>query len=448
MRVDKGTAYISEVLNKNGHQCYIVGGYVRDHIMGITDDKESDIDLVTDAKPENIIHLFKKTIPTGLKHGTVTVLTHDGSYEVTTFRQDGEYLDSRHPEEVKFVTDIKDDLIRRDFTINAMAYDIQTGTLLDLYGGQKDISNRLIRAVGDPNTRFREDALRIIRGIRFASTLNFNIEPKTLKSMSDNCHLLNNISKERIYTELKKILMSPVPSIGLNLMLYTGVLKVILPELLPMAGFNQFSSFHDKDVWFHTMQVVDNTRPELHLRLAALFHDAGKPHSFTMDENGKGHFYGHELISSMMAEEILTIFKSDNETKALVKTIIDKHMVSLEMKKPIKIKRLITDFGKDKVNLFFEFKKADLGGKPGDPSDNEKFNTLLDKVTTIIQNNEPLEIKDLNINGNDLLSIGFENGPRIGTTLNQLLIEVLNNPALNNKDELIKIALRLKDNIK
>ena len=447
MQVDKGSSYISEILNKNGYQCYIVGGYVRDQIMGITNDKNSDIDLVTDAKPENVIHLFKRTVPTGLKHGTVTVLTHDRAYEVTTFRQDGEYIDSRHPEEVKFVTDIKDDLIRRDFTVNAMAYNIQTDTVLDLYGGQKDIANRLIRAVGNPDTRFKEDALRIIRGIRFASTLNFNIEPETFKSMSDNSHLLNKISKERIYTELKKILMSPVPSIGLNLLLYSGVLKVILPELLPMAGFKQFSSFHDKDVWFHTMQVVDNTRPELSLRIAALFHDSGKPQSFSMDEKGKGHFYGHELISSKTADSVLTRLKADNETKALVKTIIDKHMVSLDMKKQIKIKRLITDFGKDKIDFFFEFKKADLGGKPGDPVDNEKFNILQNKVNSIIVNNEPLEIKDLKINGNDLLSLGYDNGPKIGIALNEMLQEVLNNPALNDEDELIKIALRLKENI-
>ena len=444
MILDKGSTFITRTLHDNGFQGFIVGGSVRDYLMGKPSEQISDYDIITDATPEAVMKLFPRTIPTGLKHGTVTVLAEDETYEVTTFRTEGEYKDCRHPEEVAFVSDIREDLLRRDFTINAMAYDPSTGEIIDRFDGRSDLAKKLIKAVGDPDLRFKEDALRIIRGIRFAARFGFNIDPATLQSMAANAQLLENISKERIYAEFKKIALSPVPSLGMNLLLYTGALRVIMPELLPMAGFNQFSTYHDKDVWFHTMQVMDHIRGYLPLRLAALFHDTGKPFTHTMDEQGNGHFYGHEEVSAAIAETVLTRLKIDKATREMVTLIIGRHMVPLDIKKQAKIKKLITEYGKEHIHLFFEFKKADYGGKPENLEADQKFIALQDTVHAIIERNEPLEVRDLAINGTDLLNLGFAPGKSIGETLRLLLNEVILNPDLNNREDLIRAALRLK----
>lgn len=443
IQLDKGSLNIIKKLQENGYEAYLVGGSVRNALLN---GNTTDFDITTSATPEDIMTLFPHTVPTGIEHGTVTILEEHIPYEVTTYRLDGEYFDSRHPISVQFVRDLAEDLKRRDFTINAMAYDPISGILVDHFGGKDDLSLRMIRAVGNPLERLTEDALRIIRGIRFAAQLNFNIESETLKAMSDLSRLLVHISSERIYSELSRILLTEKPSVGIELMLYTGALEVIMPELLPMAGFKQFSPYHDKDVFFHTMQVLDNTRPYLPLRLAALLHDSGKPHTFSMGEDGIGHFYGHEEASVRIAEGILTRLKADNKTRETTLLLIQKHMVSLDMKRPVKIKRLIRDFGPDDVNLLFEFKEADHSGKTGGDQADVKLAKLKDRVKEIIDNKEPLELRDLVLSGNDLLALGFPRGRIIGDILDELLFEVLANPDLNRMDYLSARALELKEN--
>lgn len=442
IQLDKGSLNIIKKLQENGYEAYLVGGSVRNALL---DGKTTDFDITTSATPAVIMSLFPHTVPTGIQHGTVTIIQDHIPYEVTTYRADGDYVDSRHPVSVEFVRELGEDLKRRDFTINAMAYDPFSGSLVDPFGGKDDLKIRMIRAVGNPLERLTEDALRIIRGIRFATQLNFNIESETLKAMSSLSKLLVHISSERIYAELSKILMSKKPSAGIELMLYTGVLEVIMPELLPMAGFNQFSPYHDKDVFFHTMQVLDNTRPYLPLRLAALLHDSGKPHTFVMGEDGIGHFYGHEETSGRIAETILKRLKADTKTKETVLLLIQKHMVSLDMKRPLKIKRLIKDFGPADIDLFFEFKEADHSGKSGSTKLDVRLLKLKERVAEIINNKEPLEVSDLVINGTALLALGFPKSRLIGDVLEELLNEVLANPDLNRIDYLTSRALELKE---
>ena len=443
IQLDKGSLNIIKKLQENGHEAYLVGGSVRNALLDIN---TTDFDITTSATPETIMALFPHTVPTGIQHGTVTVIQEHIPYEVTTYRMDGDYVDSRHPVSVEFVRELAEDLKRRDFTINAMAYDPFSRTLVDHFDGQADLKIRMIRAVGNPLERLTEDALRIIRGIRFASQLDFNIESETLKAMSNLSRLLVHISSERIYSELSKILLTKKPSIGIELMLYTGALEVIMPELLPMAGFKQFSPYHDKDVFFHTMQVLDNTRPYLPLRLAALLHDSGKPHTFFMGADGIGHFYGHEEASGRIAETILTRLKADTKTKEMTLLLIQKHMVSLDIKRPLKIKHLIKDFGPTDINLFFEFKEADHSGKTGKTKIDEKLLKLKKRVAEIIENKEPLEVADLVIKGTDLLALGFPQSRIIGDVLDGLLYEVLANPTLNRMDYLSARALELKEN--
>lgn len=442
IQLDKGSLTIIKTLQAGGHEAYLVGGSVRNALLS---GKTTDFDITTSAEPEVVMSLFPQVIPTGIEHGTVTVVLNRTPYEVTTYRTEGVYLDNRHPSSVQFVRELAEDLKRRDFTINAMAYDPATGNLVDNHSGRLDLRSRLIRAVGNPSERFHEDALRIIRGIRFASQLNFNIESETFKAMSELSRLLVYISQERIWAELSQILSTEKPSVGMELLLYSGALNVILPELMPMAGFQQFSMYHDKNVFFHTMQVLDNTRPFLPLRLAALLHDSGKPATFSMDEDGRGHFYGHERVSEEIAQKILERLRVDNKTRDLTLLLIKKHMISLDMKKPVKIKRLIREFGKDQVHLFFEFKQADFSGKPGRPSGHPRLALLEERVRQILENGEPLELSDLKIRGEDLLDLGFSRGPLIGRVLKELLEEVLVNPELNTGDYLRHRALQLKE---
>lgn len=444
IQLDKGSLHIIQTLQNNGHEAYLVGGSVRNALLS---GNPTDFDITTSAEPEVLMALFPHTVPTGLEHGTVTVILDHIPYEVTTYRTEGEYIDRRHPTSVQFVRELAEDLKRRDFTINAMAFDPVTGYLVDHFGGQADLKSRLIRAVGNPSERFTEDALRIIRGIRFAAQLDFNIEAETFKAMGELSRLLIHISQERIWSELTRILLTERPSVGIELLLYSGALQVILPELLPMAGFQQFSPYHDRNVFLHTMQVLDNTRPYLPLRLAALFHDAGKPATFSMDEEGKGHFYGHEALSVDLARDIMIRLKVDNRTREQTLLLIRKHMTSLDMKKPVKIKRLIREFGKDDIELFFEFKQADHSGKAGGDTASAKFLQLRDKVRQIITDNEPLTLSDLAIRGQDLLQLGFPRGPIMGRVLDELLEEVLANPELNDPDTLRQRALQLKEKL-
>ncbi|MCJ7691441.1 MAG: CCA tRNA nucleotidyltransferase, partial [Clostridiaceae bacterium] len=293
---------ILDTLKNNGYESYIVGGSVRDFVMGLSMPK--DYDIATSAMPEEIIRLFLKTIPTGIKHGTVTVMLNGEGYEVTTYRIDGQYLDNRRPEAVTFVSNLKEDLARRDFTINALALNVEDD-VIDYFGGLDDLADKIIRAVGEPNKRFQEDALRMLRAIRFAARLEFHIEEKTLEAIKVNCNLILNISSERIRDELSKMLLSNNSGVALRLLEETKLLGFILPELQKAVGFNQLNPHHDKDIFNHTLSVVENCPLSLNLRVAALLHDIAKPDCFTLDKSGVGHFYGHDKKSVMLTQQIL-----------------------------------------------------------------------------------------------------------------------------------------------
>jgi len=288
-------------LDENGFEAFAVGGCVRDSILNKV---PGDWDMTTSALPENIISIFDKTIPTGMKHGTITIIIDKESFEVTTYRIDGDYKDNRRPDQVEFVTSIKEDLSRRDFTINAMAYNHKEG-LIDFFNGKEDLQSRIIRCVGDANTRFKEDALRMLRAIRFSAQLEFSIEEETFKAIANNSHLIKAISQERIREELTKILLSEKPSYAFINLEKSGILKHILPEIQKMAGFDQRNPHHDKDIFMHTLSVVDNTPKDKNLRLAALFHDIAKPVTFSVDNKGIGHFYGHGKIGTEITEKVL-----------------------------------------------------------------------------------------------------------------------------------------------
>jgi len=438
----KGVSFIIKELNKNGHEAYVVGGCIRDVLIGLA---PKDYDITTSADPEEVMRIFKKTIPTGLKHGTVEVVTTDGIYDVTTYRADGEYINSRYPTNVIFIDDLVEDLRRRDITINAMAYNTEKG-IIDPFNGTEDIRGRLIKAVGNPILRFKEDALRILRAVRLATTLNFNIEENTLLAIVETMDGLRFISVERIREELDRILLSKNPSRGISMLFQLGIMKYVLPELMSMAVFDQFNPHHDKDVLGHTLEVLEHVPDKLHLRLAALFHDSGKPQTFTVDRNGVGHFYGHEERSVEIAEKALERLKYDNKTIHKVTKLISYHMVSTDMKNELKMKKLINSLGQENINDLIELKIADFVSKP-ETSSKKLFdiNAFRDRMNEIIQRKDPLTIRDLAVTGQDIMDLGIREGRKVGEILNSLLDTVLKEPRLNDKETLLTIARKELD---
>lgn len=430
----KGVTYIISELSKHGHEAYVVGGSIRDVLIGLT---PKDYDVTTSATPEEVMAIFPKTIPTGLKHGTVGVRTHEGLFDVTTYRTDGEYILHRYPKNVIFVDDLVEDLRRRDITINAIAYNPQKG-IIDPFEGTEDIHKKLIRAVGNPILRFKEDALRILRAVRLATTLNFNIEEKTLLAMVETMEGLKFISVERIREELSTILLSKHPSRGIRMLFDLGIMKYILPELMTMASFLQYNPYHHKDVLGHTLEVLDHVPNTLPLRLAALFHDSGKPATFTVDEHAVGHFYGHEHHSSTLAKETLLRLRYDHKTIEKVSKLVAFHMVSTQMKNPVKIKKLIIDLGQEHIDDLLSLKIADASGKPKtEDAPLADIRAFQRRIQEILTRKDPLTIKDLAINGQDLLTLGMKEGKAIGNALHELLLYVLKHPDQNEKDLLL-----------
>lgn len=426
---------ILKQLKKHGFKGYIVGGCVRDAFLGRTPE---DWDITTDATPEEILTIFKdfKVIPTGLEHGTVTILIDKEAFEVTTFRIDGEYVDNRRPKDVEFTKNIEKDLHRRDFTINAMAYNDEEG-FIDPFEGKEDIENKRIVAVGQATHRFEEDALRIMRGVRFATQLNFDIEESTYNAMYERRSLLKNISKERIQIELNKILLTPKPSRGIKILTDLKLMEYIIPEVNDMVGFEQKNPHHDKDVFNHTMAVLDETKVDLSLRLAALFHDIGKPHTFSIDENGVGHFYGHEDVGSEMAGKILRRLRYDNRTIKKVKTLIKEHMIVLLKPTQKATKRFINRVGQENLDLFFDLQKSDIKGTK-EPYCFEYVEKLQKEVRKILVEKQPLKIKDMKIDGKDIINLGVPQGKQIGIILKELSEKVLDDPTINTRDKLIE----------
>lgn len=432
---NKDVDEILEKLESCGYEAYTVGGCVRDTLM-----KRNihDTDITTNAVPEQITEVFSgyKVIPTGLKHGTVTILKNGVPYEITTYRIDGEYKDSRRPESVEFTSSITEDLARRDFTMNAIAMD-RNGNIADPFGGQADIENRLIRCVGDPEQRFSEDALRIMRAVRFASQLGFEIEKKTAEAIHSMKNRLKNISCERIRSELDKLLCGKY--CVEVLLRYSDIITAIIPEFEPSIGFDQHSPYHKYNVWEHTVRAIDSAPSDnVKLRTALLFHDIAKPACATFDENGRGHFKKHALIGAEMTQKIMKDMKYDSETMSYAVMLIARH--SKKIFDRIAVKKMMADIGD---NLFFELmemKKCDNLAKNDFVLDeNELFDRLIDEGRSIIENNECRGLRHLAVNGKDMMDIGLK-GREVGDALNELLVLVLEEKMQNIKDDLLNYA--------
>ncbi|PKK40596.1 tRNA nucleotidyltransferase [Clostridiaceae bacterium JG1575] len=444
INLSEGAQTVIDALQTQGFEAYLVGGSLRDALLGKA---PKDWDVATCALPEEVSALFPTTIPTGILHGTVTVLIGTEPIEVTTYRRDAGYEDHRRPDEVTFVRSLSEDLKRRDFTINALAYDPTTKTLVDLFDGQKHLREHILCAVGDPLERFQEDPLRILRGIRFACVLDFTLEESTRRAMSESAVLLEHIAQERIREELKGILLAQIPSKGLTLLRELGALPWVLPELLPTVGFLQHSPYHSKDVWGHTLDVVDQTEPLWPLRLAALFHDAGKPQTHTLDEDGIGHFYGHELLSQQIAEQALERLRVDVTTQQRVLRLVRHHMMPVTLTKESKLKKLLQEFGAEDIELFFKLKEADHSQKQDALSEEPQYLAFKARLRNILEAKEPLTLSDLALNGRDLLTLGIPQGPDIGRLLEALLEEVLEDPSKNTKATLLARAQLLKGSL-
>lgn len=437
MNLTEDVRLIIDLLYKNNFEAFVVGGSVRDYLLG---KEPKDYDITTNALPNDIIKIFHKTVPTGIQHGTVTVIFNDIPYEITTYRIDGEYTDNRRPDDVIFVSNLKEDLSRRDFTINAMAYNHKEG-LKDFFNGREDLNNKIIRCVGEPNRRFNEDALRILRAIRFSSQLNFSIEPKTFEAIKKNKNLLKNISIERVREELSKILLSEYPSKGLRLLAQTEILNQIIPEIIPTIDFDQKTPYHNKDVFEHTLSVVENCTPVLHVRLAALFHDIAKPQCFFTDEKGIGHFYGHDSKSSLICKEILKRLRFDNNTIEKTYRLISEHMRIPFDAKDSALKRLINRVGKDLIFDLFNLQRADIKSSAPPFIMLDKVEIVEKRIIDLLNSNVPLTSKDLCINGNILMEeLNLNPGKEIGKILNFLTDKVLEDSSLNNKVKLLELA--------
>lgn len=420
---------IIKTLNAHGFEAYAVGGCIRDSILGRTPD---DWDITTIATPEQVKAIFPRTIDTGIAHGTVTVMKEKEGFEVTTYRIDGEYEDHRHPKEVAFTRDLKEDLRRRDFTVNAMAYSEETG-LIDCFSGLTDLKNKVIRCVGCAKERFEEDALRILRAVRFAAQLEFSLEAETKKAMKEQTKDLEHISEERIQTELVKLLISAHPEY-LRYGYELGLTAVILPEFDALMETPQNTPYHDKNVGDHTLSAIQAIPKDRILRLSALFHDIGKPRTRKTDETGRDHFFNHPQIGSEMVIQILKRLKFDNATIKTVSRLVRWHDVRPELTQR-GIRRAMNRIGPDIFPKLLEVKRADaLAHSPlgceGLLKDLKIIRVLYEKV---LEDEDATSIKDLHISGKDLLSMGMDSGPHIGEILDEILEMVLEDPTCNHK---------------
>lgn len=423
-------------LEDAGFAAYVVGGCVRDSLLGLT---PADYDMCTSALPEQTEAVFAdfRLVLAGKKHGTVGVVTDDGVVEITTFRTEGDYRDNRHPEWVEFVPNIEDDLARRDFTVNAMAYSPIRG-YADPFGGRGDLEKKILRAVGDPETRFREDSLRILRGVRFAVRYGLNPEENTLRAMNCLRALMDNLARERVFDELCKLL--PLVTAA-DLLHFAPVITTAIPELQPCVGFLQHNPHHSHDVYGHTAHVVEGVDPSLALRWAALLHDVGKPGTFTIDEDGRGHFYGHAKESAALADAALRRLKAPTALRERVVLLVEQHMTPLTADKKL-LRRRLSALGSETLYQLLSLQEADWGGKGTSASrESGDFSEIRSLLRQIEAENACLTLRDLAVNGHDLMAAGLT-GPAIGRTLNQLLSLVLDEQLPNEKNALLDAAQR------
>lgn len=433
MDMPKNVDIAINLLQSAGFEAYAVGGCVRDSLLGKT---PNDWDITTSAKPEDMKSVFADfhCIDTGIKHGTVTVVIDGEPLEITTFRLDGEYEDNRHPKSVTFTSDLGADLGRRDFTVNAMAYSKMTGTV-DLFGGQNDLKNKIIRCVGDPDRRFNEDALRILRALRFASALDFEIEEKTAQSLLKNCALLGNISEERIAKELLKLVCGK----GAKRILtdFAPVLFEILPELQPMYKNSHDNPHHCYDIYEHTLIAVESIDPEPTLRFAMLLHDCGKPAVKKFDENGVAHFYGHQRISAEISAQILARLKVSNKFRDEILFLVSNHDRWELYENTEKMPRYLSKFGLDGVLKLLKVMRADVLAQS--PEYRYRLDQIADaeEIAKNLAEQKPcLSLRELQINGRTLMDIGIPQGRKLGAVLAQLLDEVIDGVTKNTQEAL------------
>lgn len=431
---------IIKVLCGAGYEAYAVGGCTRDSLMGL---EPEDWDITTSALPHQVKEVFGsyRVIETGIKHGTVTVIADGMSVEITTYRIDGEYADNRHPSEVRFTRTLREDLSRRDFTMNAICFNPES-RIIDEFGGISDIQKKLVRCIGNPAERFHEDALRVLRALRFASVLGFEIEEKTAEAIHLCRALLKNIAAERISAEFNKLLTGA--GAGGILLEYRDVFAVFMPEIEPMFDFDQRNYHHYLDVWEHTVKVVENAAANKSSRLAALFHDIGKPAVFTLDENGVGHFKGHAKRSEITARNILNRLRYDGATTSEVCSLVLHHDDDITPSRAL-IKRWLGRYGETGLRRLIDLKRADNLAQSEEWRDRLTVLAECEKIIDeIIAEGECFSLKTLAVNGRDLISLGIPAGARIGEILNELLGAVLDGRLENEKDTLLKYAEKLK----
>lgn len=445
MDMPKNVDTAINLLQSAGFEAYAVGGCVRDSLLGKT---PNDWDITTSAKTEDMKSVFADfhCIDTGIKHGTVTVVIDGEPLEITTFRLDGEYEDNRHPKSVTFTSNLGADLGRRDFTVNAMAYSKKTGTV-DLFGGQNDLKNKIIRCVGDPDRRFNEDALRILRALRFASALDFEIEEKTAQSLLKNCALLGNISEERIAKELLKLVCGK----GAKRILtdFAPVLFEILPELQPMYKNSHDNPHHCYDIYEHTLIAVESIDPEPTLRFAMLLHDCGKPAVKKFDENGVAHFYGHQRISAEISAQILARLKVSNKFRDEILFLVSNHDRWELYENTEKMPRYLSKFGLDGVLKLLKVMRADVLAQS--PEYRYRLDQIADAEETaknLAAQKPCLSLRELQINGRTLMDIGIPQGRKLGAVLAQLLDEVIDGVTKNTQEALMTRAREIYSEMK
>ena len=444
MQVPGRVLFICKTLKLAGFEAWVVGGAVRDSVLNR---EAHDFDVATDARPEEVVKLFSHVIETGIQHGTVTVMLDGVSYEVTTFRGEGTYSDGRHPDSVQFLNSIEEDLARRDFTMNAIAYDPLRDLVCDPFGGVGDIEVKTIRAVGKAQDRFKEDGLRVLRALRFMSTLGFDLDVSTLQGINlDSLDSLAKVSVERVQDELFKVMGSPSPTSAMNAMIHTGVLGVVIPEMLPMVGCTQ-NKYHAYDVWEHTMVTLDHCPADNPiLRFGALFHDVSKPETKGFHPiHGDATFYDHEIVGAKRTDEILTRMKFSTEDRERIVHLVRNHFIRYEIgwSAPA-LRRWVRKVGLENVPTLCTLARADIAGKGNARVELEPatINELEARVATMkLTEVIPTSTKVLAINGNDVMvHLGLRPGPAVGKVLASLLESVTDDPECNTRERLLDLA--------
>lgn len=434
--IPDGARHILQTLNSAGHEAYLVGGCVRDLLRGV---EPHDWDICTSALPEETEQCFagQRVIETGLKHGTVTVLVGGEPYEITTYRTEGPYSDSRRPDYVRFVPNLEQDLARRDFTMNAIAMDLD-GSLRDSFGGAEDIKAGLIRCVGEPDQRFQEDGLRVMRALRFAAVLGYGIEERTARAVHENRAMLDRVAAERINAELCKLLVGQ--KAGDVLRQYPDVFCQFWPKLDPLVTLEQNNPWHCWGGWEHIIHAVEAAPADVTLRLTMLLHDIGKPACKFTDEQGIDHFYGHPAVSAQMADEMLRALKFDNKTQERVLLLVERHDIQMPPRSQV-IRRWLNRLGLEAFFQLLEVKRADNMGQAPEKVKNRltELDEIRAKAERILAERQCLTLKDLAVDGRDVIAAGIEPGPEVGRVLEELLERVLDDGIPNNREMLLKL---------